>query len=179
MKIYKTNIEMQQDSSKKQADVAWCEEDKLYYKFEDDVWQNIKSLTPEDETNQEDNKINQPQVNLYELNKMLINQMKPLDKKVLNDKKQIIKNLHKTTNNNHYMLLCKDYNYYTLFESESILRKSFEDLVIDIVSNLGEVYSIDETADQVALEIWVKPEGETMPLAFYLFPYDQGVVYYG
>lgn len=179
MKIYKTSMEMRQDPNKKHADVAWCEEDKMYYEFEDGVWKNIKSLTPADEAIQEDNEINQPQVKLYELNKMLISQMKPLDKKVLNDKKQIIKKLRNITDNNHYMLLCKDYNYYTLFESESVLRKSFEDMVIDIISNLGEVYSIDETADQVALEIWVKPEGETMPLAFYLFPYDQGVVYYG
>ena len=77
------------------------------------------------------------------------------------------------------MLLCKDYNYYTLFESESILRKSFVDMVIETICPLGNIYSIEFTEDQGALEIWIKPEDEAMPLAFYLFPYDIGVVYYG
>ena len=91
MKIYKTSMEMRQDPNKKHADVAWCEEDRRYYEFKDGVWKNIKFLTPEDKVNQENNENSQPQVNLYELNKMLINQMKPFDKKVLNEKKQIIK----------------------------------------------------------------------------------------
>ena len=179
MKIYKTSMEMRQDPNKKHADVAWCEEDKRYYKFEDGVWKNIKFLTPEDKVNQENNENSQPQVNLYELNKMLINQTKPFDKKVLNEKKQIIKQFWNKTSNNHYMLLCKDYNYYTLFESESILRKSFVDMIIETICPLGNIYSIEFTEDQDALEIWIKPEDEAMPLAFYLFPYDIGVVYYG
>jgi hypothetical protein len=43
---------------------------------------------------------------------------------------------------------------------------------------LGTVYSI-ENKDDHAIEIWIKPVEEETPYAFYLFPYENGVVYYG
>ena len=84
---------------------------------------------------------------------------------------------HKSDNSFH-MLLCKDYNYYTIFAPDDIVILDFIAAVYDIIVNLGAVYSIENTEDG-AIEIWIKPEGEEMPYAFYLFPYDAGVVYYG
>ena len=55
---------------------------------------------------------------------------------------------------------------------------SFAEAVITIITELGEVYSID-CLDDGGIEIWIKPTGEESPYAFYLFPYDAGVVYYG
>ena len=37
----------------------------------------------------------------------------------------------------------------------------------------------DEINEDDVIEIWIKPVGEESPLAFYLFPYENGVVYYG
>ena len=83
--------------------------------------------------------------------------------------------------NNHYMLLCKEYNYYTIFESDAVLinTPTFGEAVYEIISNIGDVFSIDATDDGTAIEIWIKPDGQESAFVFYLFPYDAGVVYYG
>ena len=77
------------------------------------------------------------------------------------------------------MLLCRDFNYYTIFNYDSMLSfPDFSSAVCTIITELGDVYSIDLLEDG-AMEIWIKPTGEESPYAFYLFPYDAGVVYYG
>ena len=82
--------------------------------------------------------------------------------------------------NIHYMLLCKDYNYYTIFESDTMTSiPNFSAAVCEIISKLGKVMSIELTETEDAVEIWIIPEGEESAFAFYLFPYDAGVVYYG
>lgn len=125
-------------------------------------------------------------MNLYGLNKVLVNQLNPLTKEELFDKEKVFINLHKKFANKHYMLLCKEYNYYTIFEEERIImNKPFSDTVIEIITELGEVYSIEPTEDNDAIEIWIKiPKlilsetdlEEDTPMVFYLFPYDMGVV---
>jgi hypothetical protein len=55
---------------------------------------------------------------------------------------------------------------------------AFADNVYNIINTLGSVYSVEQLIDG-AVEIWIKPNGEESPYAFYLFPYDAGVVYYG
>lgn len=92
----------------------------------------------------------------------------------------VIEDLHKASMNIHYMLLCKEYNYYTIFESDSMLNMpTLGAAVCEIISNIGDVYSIGPTENKDAIEIWIKPEGKEDAMAFYLFPYDAGVVYYG
>jgi hypothetical protein len=83
------------------------------------------------------------------------------------------------TENAFHMLLCKDYNYYTIFAPDDNIIADFAVEVLDIVGQLGAVYSISPTESDNAIEIWIKPFGEDNPYAFYLFPYDAGVVYYG
>lgn len=118
-------------------------------------------------------------LNLYDLNKSIINQLTPLTNSEIASKMDIINKLHNTAMNKHYMLLCKDYNYYTIFECDSMLNMpTFSAAVCEIVSNIGEVFSIEPTEDG-AIEIWARPDGEESALAFYLFAYDAGVVYYG
>lgn len=85
----------------------------------------------------------------------------------------LFKDFYNKTDNNHYMLLCKEYNYYTIFELEDMLQfPDFAGAVSDIISELGNVYSIENDSTGGAIEIWIKPEGEETPLVFYLFPYD-------
>lgn len=118
-------------------------------------------------------------LNLYELNKNIINQLEPLTMDEVKAKMEMIKNYYYKTNNTYHMLLCRDYNYYTIFTHDFMRTfPDFASAVCTIITELGNVYSIENTNDG-AMEIWIKPDGEENPYAFYLFPYDAGVVYYG
>lgn len=121
---------------------------------------------------------NQIELNLYDLNKSVINQLEPMTLDEIIDKLNLIGEYYHKSDNSFHMLLCKDYNYYTIFAPDDIVTLDFIASVYDIIVNLGTIYSIENTEDG-AIEIWIKPEGEEMPYAFYLFPYDAGVVYYG
>lgn len=121
---------------------------------------------------------NQIELNLYDLNKSVINQLEPMTLDEIIDKLNLIGEYYHKSDNSFHMLLCKDYNYYTIFAPDDIVILDFIATVYDIIVNLGAIYSIENTEDG-AIEIWIKPEGEEMPYAFYLFPYDAGVVYYG
>lgn len=82
--------------------------------------------------------------------------------------------------NIHYMLLCKEYNYYTIFEHDTGLTfPTCSSAVCEIISNLGDIYSIELTKEKDAIEFWIRPTEKEEPMVFYLFPYDVGVVYYG
>ena len=95
----------------------------------------------------------------------------------------LFKEYYEKANNTYHMLLCKDFNYYTIFNQDltlltELIFSDFPSVVTSIITELGEVYSI-ELLEDGAMEIWIKPAGEENPYAFYLFPYDAGVVYYG
>jgi hypothetical protein len=118
-------------------------------------------------------------MNLYELNKNLIAQLDPMTKEELDAwYGKFIAYKTKWWKHKHFMLLCKDYNYYTIFEEKERTDISFGSVVIEILEGLGTIYSI-ENKDDHAIEIWIKPVEEETPYAFYLFPYENGVVYYG
>ena len=117
--------------------------------------------------------------NLYDLNKNIINQLNPLTPNEITMKMGLIEEYYSKTNNTYHMLLCRDFNYYTIFAYDSMMSfPNFSGAVCTIITELGKVYSIEVNNDGV-LEIWIKPIGEESPYAFYLFPYDTGVVYYG
>ena len=119
------------------------------------------------------------ELNLYELNKNIVDQLDPLTPDEITMKMGLIGEYYQNANNTYHMLLCKDFNYYTIFNYDSMLSfPDFPGAVCTIITELGEVYSI-ELLDDGAMEIWIKPAGEESPYAFYLFPYDAGVVYYG
>ena len=118
-------------------------------------------------------------MNLYELNKNVIGQLDPLTSNEIALKMSLIDEYYSKTSNTYHMLLCRDFNYYTIFTYDSMMSfPNFSGAVCTIITELGDVYSIDMNDDGV-LEIWIQPTGETSPYAFYLFPYDAGVVYYG
>ena len=120
------------------------------------------------------------ELNLYDLNKNIISQLNPLTPNEISMKISLIEDYYNNNiNNTHHMLLCRDFNYYTIFAYDSMMSfPNFSGAVCTIITELGEVYSIEINEDGV-LEIWIKPTGEESPYAFYLFPYDAGVVYYG
>ena len=117
-------------------------------------------------------------ITLYDVNKNLVNNLEPLSKEMIQQKDELLKMYFKNTKNNHHMLLCSDYKYYTIFTHSMLVVKDFASTILEVVEELGTIYSIDITTDG-AIEFWIKPFGESSPFAFYLFPYDAGVVYYG
>ena len=119
------------------------------------------------------------ELNLYDLNKNIIEQLNPLTTNEVSMKMGLINEYYQKANNTYHMLLCRDFNYYTIFNYDSMLTfPDFAGAVCTIITELGDVYSIELLEDGV-MEIWIKPTGEESPYAFYLFPYDAGVVYYG
>lgn len=145
-------------------EVAYCEELKQFFK-----WQNGWHLV--------DKTKNNLQMNLYDLNKSIIEQLKPLTANEIKEKSNLFTQLHNDCKDIHFMLLCKDYNYYTIFEAGNDPITTFSAMISTIIAELGEVYSIEKLEN--AVEIWIKPTDEEQPYVFYLFPYDKGVVYYG
>lgn len=152
-----------------EGECVYCEEDnKMYTWQENDGWQPVQ-LNNEGIT-----------MNLYDLNKSIISQLSPLDIKEIASKMILLDDYYNTTGNKHYMLLSKEYNYYTIFEYDAVMTMPcFSGAVCEIISNLGKVYSMELTEDKGAIELWIKPEDLDEPIVFYLFSYDTGVVYYG
>lgn len=152
-----------------EGECVYCEEDSKIYS-----WQKDEGWGP---INIENKGIS---MNLYDLNKSIINQLEPMTNSDIAKKIDLFDSLQLKHMNIHYMLLCKDYNYYTIFESDTMISiPSFSAAVCEIISKLGKVMSIELTETEDAIEIWIIPEGKESAFAFYLFPYDAGVVYYG
>lgn len=153
------------------GELAYVESDKKVY-----VWH------PEDGWQLIDIENKGLELNLYDLNKNLMNQMEPWPKERLwqegND--IIFKFFTTEPYDKHYMLLCAEYHYYTIFDgdADADATDDFTSTVLGIVEELGPVYSIDKTEDGDALEFWIKPLNQPEPLVFLLFPYDRGVVRY-
>lgn len=129
--------------------------------------------------------------NLYELNKNLISQSLPLTNEEINKKIDSIiipffqKNINQKLNiedrdNTYFMLLCREANDYTLFNfrlyldyTEPLITASNE--VYFCMQNRGKIYSIENTKDNYAIEIWIEHDKYGL-VCYYLFPYDEGVI---
>ena len=152
-----------------EGECAYCEEDeKMYVWQENDGWQpmtfNGQGLG----------------INLYDLNKSVISQLPELTMAQIREKMQVIEQFMLKKTDKHFMLLCNEQHYYTIFEHDNLLTfPTFGAAVCEIITNLGKVYSIELTEDEGAIEIWIALPEEEQPSAYYLFPYDAGVVYYG
>lgn len=122
-------------------------------------------------------------MSLYDLNKAMIKTLEFLTPDQLEKKKELIKDYFKRNPSKHHMLLCKEYNYYTIFEKDTFfldtINLPFEETVLDIITDLGEIYDIDNDTNGDNLQIWIRLKEEENPFVFYLFSYDRGVVYYG
>ena len=55
------------------------------------------------------------EINLYDLNKNIMSQLKPLSDEKLKELKKLILTFDDTIDNTYYMLLCREQNYYTMF----------------------------------------------------------------
>ena len=119
---------------------------------------------------------------LYDMNKMLIKQEKPMSKFAINDAKTniILPWIYNTFNNHlYYMLLCHERRDYTMFNANSAKAdpREMAEILIECFANRDlKLYSIAEDNTGNALEIWSGSNDDDEVYCYYLFPYDEGVI---
>lgn len=119
-------------------------------------------------------------MNLYDANKQLLANEKPLDpiiksKKIHNIADTINK---KTGKESFYMLLCRERNDYTLFNFRN--PQDYSDFINDFnecLYNRGEVLAIDKQ-ESGAWEIWLRDIETEEIVVYYFFDYNLGVLIY-
>lgn len=116
-------------------------------------------------------------VSLYDMNKSIIGKKKPMQTQELLEKKQNIRNFVNKTNNKYYMLLCRELNYYTLFDKQDLLiiKDNIEDAVIECAQDYGDILNINESGEG-AIEVWIRNNEDKNVYMLLFFPYDLGVV---
>ena len=125
-------------------------------------------------------------ISLYELNRSMIKQQGPLEEKDIKLKMNMLKEFSNTFGK-YYLLYGREINYFTLFVKDKNQELESLDLgVIECLSNIGTIYSIEYTKEKDAIEIWMEveintdtKENEKLITCMYLFPYDAGIVKVG
>ena len=116
-------------------------------------------------------------VNLYEINKTAMVQMKPLNLKQRLEAVNVINEFCSgATSDNYYMLLCKDLNYYTIFtvKNNNIGSTPIASTVLKCAEDMGQIVSVEKNNDMNSVEIWVKDKNDAYCMIF--FDYTAGVV---
>ena len=116
-------------------------------------------------------------IELYELNRSIIEQQGPLSKEALPEKMILLKEFVEDTKNDFYMLYGKEIGYFTLFMKERICDfETIDYAITECLMHVGPIHSIELTANKDAIEIWVKDTERNLQTCMYLFPYDDGIV---
>ena len=117
-------------------------------------------------------------IELYELNRSIIEQQGIIKEEDIARAMNDIKYLVASTDNKCYMLYGKEIGYFTLFMRDSYNWEieSLDLAVMECLVNVGPIYSIELTAEKDAIEIWVKDTQQDLLTCMYLFPYDNGIV---
>lgn len=116
-------------------------------------------------------------IELYELNRSIIEQQGVLGVDTLAEKFELINAFAADTKNDFYMLYGREMNYFTVFAKyEKWELETLALAVTECLANIGAVYSIELTTEQDAIEIWVKDTQQDLVTCMYLFPYDNGIV---
>ena len=116
-------------------------------------------------------------IELYELNRSIIEQQGVIKEEDLARAMIEIKDFANSTNNKCYMLYGKEIGYFTLFMRDPKWELETMDLAVtECLVNVGPIYSIELTSPKDAFEIWVKDTKTDLLTCMYLFPYDNGIV---
>jgi hypothetical protein len=117
---------------------------------------------------------------LYDFNKAAMLNESKLNKKERKEKKEeLSKYFLDNSDKKYFMLLCNELKYYTIFSFISKGKEQYETAAQDVfecLENWKDVLSVERTEDKTSYEIWVRDNNEVY--AFYLFPYDAGVIEY-
>lgn len=117
-------------------------------------------------------------VDMYSLNKQIISQFPLFNEENWEGAEKKFNDWLETQNDKFYMLYGREINYFTLFSK--IKNGEFKNLFSALkacLESVGPIYAIDVMEDNSAVEIWAQI-GEQQATCLYLFPYDDGVVYY-
>ena len=120
-----------------------------------------------------------PAGTLYDLNKQIIKDMKPLNELEIAGVQAKLSEWFNMIIDTYAMLLCherRDYTVFHLYETQNQDPPAVAaNELIGCLTDRGDILSIDETADH-AWEIWIKPYEENNPVCYYLFRYDNAVI---
>lgn len=118
--------------------------------------------------------------NLYEFNKNAMSQFEPMDaikfNRMLNSVADTMIDACDNCDKHYWMLLCHDRRDFTLFNiiAASALNSIINEIKPTLV-NRGQILDIELQPDG-AYEIWIRDPETKENFAYYLFPYDNGVI---
>lgn len=117
-------------------------------------------------------------INEYELMKTAVIQLSDYNQAQIEQAKNKIIKFREQNPAQYYMMLNRDYNYYTLFnydKNNTNPKDKFEEAVMDCILVQGKVKAVDFKDKTDKIEFWVQTDEETCSVG-YVFPYDEGVV---
>ena len=113
---------------------------------------------------------------LYELNKVNMNQISPVDKEWLEEKiKDITNSFILFSTSNYWMLLCRERYDYTVFSRKNTITTCFAQELLGCLTDRGDILDLSEQPDG-AYEIWIRDRQSGENFAYYLFDYSYGVI---
>ena len=124
----------------------------------------------------EDKTLEQPTMSLYEYSKQLVANEVPMDPILFN--KKMIEVSMDMVEHTYMMLLCHDRRDYTIFHIANTDKKIAAKEISETLHNRGKILLVDKQKDG-SWEIWIRDSLTDENFAYYLFPYDDGVVEVG
>lgn len=124
----------------------------------------------------EDKTLEQPTMSLYEYSKQVVTNEVPMDPILFN--KKMIEVSTDMVEHTYMMLLCHDRRDYTIFHITNTDKKIAAKEISETLYNRGKILLVDKQKDG-SWEIWIRDSLTDENFAYYLFPYDDGVVEVG
>ena len=121
----------------------------------------------------EDKTLEQPTMSLYEYSKQVVANEVPMDPILFNQK--MIEVSMDMVEHTYMMLLCHDRRDYTIFHIANADKKIAAKEISETLHNRGKILLVDKQKDG-SWEIWIRDSLTDENFAYYLFPYDDGVV---
>ena len=121
----------------------------------------------------EDKTLEQPTMSLYEYSKQVVANEVPMDPILFN--KKMIEVSMDMVEHTYMMLLCHDRRDYTIFHIANTDKKLAAKEISETLHNRGKILLVDKQKDG-SWEIWIRDSLTDENFAYYLFPYDNGVV---
>ena len=114
-----------------------------------------------------------PLMSLYDMSKQIVRNLPARTTAAeLEPLKKILRKFKKL---GYFMLMCREDNYYTVLRVRKAKNPdTFEDLIIELLQEHGDIKDIDYDTDKQSLECWVQKEDDVK--MFKLFSYNWGVL---
>ena len=121
----------------------------------------------------EDKTLEQPTMSLYEYSKQVVANEVPMDPILFN--KKMIEVAMDMVEHTYMMLLCHERRDYTIFHIANADKNIAAKEISETLYNRGKILLVDKQKDG-SWEIWIRDSLTDENFAYYLFPYDDGVV---